>query len=111
MAFTAQSVADVARLPLNDDDKVRYTDAELLTYINSAYLMLRRLRPDLFVGSYTTLPASLALADNFPGSCDVYQPAIADYVTARAESKDDEHVVRERAQAFYQLFGATVKGA
>jgi hypothetical protein len=34
----------------------------------------------------------------------VYTDAIADYIVYRAESRDDESVVSQRAQAFYQSF-------
>jgi hypothetical protein len=108
MAFTFQQVADRARIPLNDSDKVRYPDSELLTHAVDAYLLLRRYRPDLFITSYTALPDfnTLTLTSPFPGADDHLLPAVADYVTARAEFKDDEHVLKERAQLFYQLFSA-----
>lgn len=111
MAFTFQQVADRARLPLNDADKIRYPDSELLGYGVDAYLMLRRYRPDIFLSSYTSLTdySTLALEDDFPGADDMYLPIIADYVSARAEFKDDEHVIAERAQAFYGLFQAGIR--
>ena len=34
MTITYQTVLDVARLPLNDSDKARYRDADLMTYAN-----------------------------------------------------------------------------
>lgn len=112
MAFTFQQLADRARIPLNDADKVRYPDSELLIYGTDAYLMLRRYRPDVFLETYTALPdySGLVLATSFPSVGDEYLPIIADYITARAEFKDDEHVVAERAQAFFQLFHAGVRG-
>lgn len=112
MSFTFQNVADRARLALNDADKDRYPDSELLTYGVDAYLMLRRLRPDMFFGDFSSLTAwgGLVIGSTFPGAGDEYLPAIADYVAARAEFKDDEHTVRERAQAFYSLFTSGVRG-
>lgn len=111
MSFTFQQVADRARLPLNDADKVRYPDSELLGYATDAYLMLKRYRPDLFIGAWTLASwDAFAIGDTFPAAPDEYLPAIADYVTARAEFKDDEHVVAQRAQAMYQLFGAGIRG-
>lgn len=106
MAFTVQQVCDLARRPLQDDAKVRYPDLELLDYANSAYLTLRRRRPDMFIGLWGTLPTTLGLASPFPGVGDEYMPALADYVTARAEFKDDENVVQQRAQAYFQMFAA-----
>lgn len=108
--FTFQQVLDRARVPLNDDDKDRYTDAELLNYAVDAFLLLRRYRPDLFIAAWTLPDWSAYTVDTpFPVAPDEYLPIIADYVTARAEFKDDEHVVAERAQAFYALFSAGIK--
>ena len=110
MAFTFQQLIDRARVPLNDADKDRYSDEELLDYAVDAFLMLRRYRPDLFLSNWT-LPdwSAFDLETSFPRAPDEYMPIIADYVTARAEFKDDEHVVAERAQAFYNLFAAGLR--
>lgn len=108
MAFTVQNLVDLARRPLNDVDKIRYPDSELLDYANSAYMALRRFRPDLFVGLWGSIPPSLVLGDTFPAVGDEYKHILADYVTARAEFKDDEHVLKERAQAFVQMFNTGI---
>lgn len=110
MSFTFQQVIDRARTPLNDADKVRYTDTELLGYAVDAYLLLRRYRPDLFLSSWT-LPdwSSFTVGTTFLAAPDEYMPVLADYVAARAEFKDDEHVVAERAQALYKLFMAGLR--
>lgn len=103
MAFTVQQVIDRARIPLNDAAKTRYADSEMAIYANDAYYLLRRYRSDLFLGQWTTLPASLALTDTFPSVNIMYLPSIADYVTARAEFKDDEAVIAQRAQAMLAM--------
>lgn len=105
MAWTYQDVVDLAREPLNDEDKVRYSDEDLLRFANQAVLQAAKRRPDLFIGRFGTIPDRAGLGD------DVLLPAayvqmLADYVTARAESVDDEHVNSGRAAAFWQLFGA-----
>lgn len=41
---------------------------------------------------------------------EIYESALTDYVVYRAESKDDEHVLSERAAAHYQAFVSKVKG-
>jgi hypothetical protein len=106
MAFTYQSVVDLARTPLNDDDKARYPDATLLLYANHGILQILKRRPDLFVGQFGSLPAGDAtLDDMFPLPAG-YVQTLADYVTARAEMADDEHVNSGRAAAFVQLFAA-----
>lgn len=112
MSFTFQTLIDRARVPLNDSAKTRYPDAELLNYAVDAFLLLRRYRPDLFLNAWT-LPdwSAYTVNSTFPVAPDEYLPIIADYVSARAEFKDDEHVVAERAQAFYGLFTAGMRGA
>ena len=106
MAFTYQSIVDLARMPLNDDDKVRYTDATLLIYANHGILQILKRRPDLFIGQFGNLPTGDAtLGDTFPLP-GWYVQTLADYVTARAEMADDEHVNSGRAAAFVQLFAA-----
>ncbi len=106
MAFTFQSVVDLARLPLNDADKARYTDADLLAYANHGLLALVKRRPDLFIGNYANLPnGQKALTDAFPLGAEYVQP-VADYCTARAESSDDEFVNSGRSALFMQLFGS-----
>jgi hypothetical protein len=110
VSFTFQVLIDRARVPLNDSAKTRYPDAELLKYAVDAYLLLRRYRSDLFLADYTLPDWSAFTVDTtFPKAPDEYLPIIADYVTARAEFKDDEHVVAERAQAFYGLFTSGVR--
>lgn len=106
MAFTYQSVVDLARFPLNDADKARYSDATLLSFANHGMLKILKRRPDLFVGQFASLPnGEKVLSDAFPLPAG-YVQTVADYVTARAEMTDDEHVNSGRAAAFAQLFGA-----
>ncbi|SHL42766.1 hypothetical protein SAMN05216428_102373 [Nitrosospira sp. Nsp11] len=106
MAFTYQSVVDLARIPLNDADGARYTDETLLAFVNHGLLVVVKRRPDLFVGNFSNLPTGeKTLTDAFPLPAEYIQ-LIADYVTFRAESADDEHVNSGRAAAFANLFGA-----
>lgn len=98
--MTAQEVIDLARIPLNDKDKDRYLDAELLRFLNAGLGMLKRSRADLFVGSLETGHTTLALTDALPTPQHVDQ-ALADYVTARAGTVDNED--SERVAAFFTL--------
>lgn len=113
MAFTFQQIVDRARAPLNDSDKDRYTDAALLVYAQDAYLLLRRYRPDLLLSNWSSPTdfSTLNLGSDFPYADDTFLPAVADYVTARAEMIDDEHVLKERAQLFYSLFTTGVRAS
>lgn len=107
MAFTMQEIVDKGRQPLNDDDKVRYSDPTLLSYANDALLVLRNKRPDLFIGIYDALPEKLAIGATFPIGAE-YVQVVADYVTARAESHNDESVVEERAAMFFKLASGNI---
>lgn len=108
MAFTYQDVVNLAREPLNDTDKARYSDSQLMMYTNSAILFLSQRRPDLFIGQFDSLPSGQSsLSDNFPLEA-AYTVTLADYVTARAEMVDDEHANTGRAAAFMQLLGTEV---
>lgn len=106
MSFTYQSVCDLARIPLNDSDKARVSDATLLTFANHGILALAKRRPDLFIGNFSSLPTGeSALTDAFPLSAG-YVQTLADYCTFRAETIDDEKMNSGRSLAFAQLFGA-----
>jgi hypothetical protein len=100
---TMQNVVDIARIPLNDVDKVRYTDPELLGHANGALRLLRLKRPDIFFGQYSTAYADKALGATFPID-DMYIQAVADYATARCHAKEDEATMLEKASSFFALF-------
>lgn len=106
---TLQTVVDLAREPLNDADKDRYTDAQLLVHAIHGLLTAYRNRYDLFMGGGTIPTLAMTLASTFPLP-DEYLQVIADYVTARAESRDDEHVNSGRMAGFATVFSATVPG-
>lgn len=87
-----------ARLPLNDSAKTRYPDADLLLYVQEGVRLIRRLRPDTFVSSLTTDPgAGLTTASTLPIAFEHYQ-SLADYVSARAQDRDDELTGEKAAQ-------------
>jgi len=108
--YTMQQVIDRARIPLNDADKHRYPDADLLVYGNEALSILRRQRADLFLGNLAGGFAALDLSDLLPFD-DAYVPAVADYMTARAETRDSEEELLNRATVFFGLFSRTTRGA
>ena len=106
---TIQGILDHARQPLNDVDKVRYPDLDLLKYANTGLRMLRLKRPDLFFGQYATPFVDLAVTDLLPID-DEYGPALSDFVTAHAETVDDEHVDSGRAAMFFQMAAGAING-
>lgn len=106
MAFTYQSVIDLARIPLNDSDKARYSDEQLLLFANHGILTLTKRRPDLFIGQFSSLPTGEAIITDSIPTGNEYAQLLADYVVARAEMTDDEHVNSSRAIAFVNMFGS-----
>lgn len=105
---TYQDIVDLARIPLNDADKDRYSDATLMSYANVAILSLYQNRPDIFIGQYGSIPTGeAALADTFPIPA-AYWVTLADYVTARALMIDDEHAATGKAAEFMRLLGTEI---
>lgn len=92
MAVTFQQVCDAARLDLNDADKTRYADADLLKFANDGIRIMFQMRPDLFIGNMAyDFGTDLAIGITVPMS-PVYKPMLQDYVVFRASKRDDEHV-------------------
>jgi hypothetical protein len=102
-------VITLARDPLNDATGDRYTDAQLLQFCRQGLNEARRLRPDLFVGKFSVNLAALVAADALPIP-DEFAQAIADFITGRAELRDDEHVNSGRAVALAKLFSQALTG-
>lgn len=55
---------------------------------------------------FVRIPATYALGDTINDLPATFEPALADFVIYRAESKDDEHVISQRAAAHYAAFKA-----
>lgn len=104
-----QQVIDIGRIPINDESKSRMTDATGLVFAKQGLHMLMSKRADLFFGKYLALPdiSALTLASSFPVD-DIIAPAIADYITARAETVNDESIIEQRATVFFGLFKGQV---
>jgi hypothetical protein len=105
---TALSILNLARDPLNDDEKVRWTDAALLPHLNQGLEQIRRARPDLFLGSAVPFGTdfALTLGDVVPMEASYHQN-LADYIAARAFAKDDEEAIA-KATAFFTLGGTAL---
>ena len=100
---TMQSIVDLARKPLNDTAKTRYSDADLLGYANAGIALAYQIRPDLKFGSYASAFAALALGGSFPLPFQ-HEQTIADYATFRAQTRDGEVENPEAGGAFMALF-------
>lgn len=102
---TMQSVIDMARLDLNDDDKVRHTDAALLVFANNYLQEAAKSRPDWFFPNDPPA-SSLALGATFPISDKFIRPC-ADYIIARANMRGTEESRMDVAAAYMQLSAAS----
>lgn len=102
---TMQSVLDLALIDLNDTDKARNTDVNMLKFANDGIAKAVVMRPDLNYGSYTTAWADLTTASAFPLPLE-YRPAIANYIVMRAEVADDAFANEQRAIQGLKMFMA-----
>lgn len=102
---TFQEVIDSARVVLQDADKIRYTDAQLLEYANDGVQEGFRIRPDFRLGSYTVAPTTYVVGNTVPFP-HFYQMLLKHYVVYRAEFRDDEYSQDGRAAAALGIFKA-----
>lgn len=107
---TFQELISSARVVLNDEDSVRYTDAQLEEYANDAIREMKILRPDWFLGQYTATPTTYTSASTVPVP-DSYIVFIKDYLVFRANLRDEEATSESRASAFLSRFRSGVKTA
>ena len=98
-----QSVVDLARLDLNDADKVRNLDADMLSFANDGLARAYAIRPDMRFGNFASTFSDLALTDNFPLGLE-YRKAIADFVVACCETHDDPFALEARAAQAMKIF-------
>ena len=94
-----------ARMPLNDTAGVRYPDADLLVYVAEAVRLVRRMRPDTYIDSLLTDPAADLVLTPTPSELPVgyeHYQAVVDYVSARAQDRDDD-LTGEKAAAWLTL--------
>lgn len=83
-------ILDRVRETLNDEDEVRWPNEKLLYHANNGLSALFTMRPDLFVGQYTTfLPGTLTLASSFPLEAQ-YEPVLEEFILSMAHRKDSE---------------------
>lgn len=109
---TIGALINEARVILQDEADLpyRYSDAELLTNYNLAMKSAKRLRPDLWLGSYGTPYAdATSTVATFPLPPE-YEGTITNYVVARSEFRDDEFAIDNRAATFMAVFEQQLVG-
>lgn len=107
---TVQELIDSARVVLNDEDAVRYTNPQMVEYANDALRELKILRPDWFLGQYTAAPVTYGQNDTMPIP-DQYTVYVKDYLVFKANMRDEEQTSEARAAAFLSRFRSGVKSA
>lgn len=107
---TFQNLLDQARLTLQDADKTRYPDTDLMVYANEAMRVFRKVRSDLYFLSLTTPITDYLVGDNFPFAAE-YEYPVKRYVIAAAQFRDDEYSVNGKADSFYKKFEEDLKKA
>lgn len=104
MARTVGDVLTSARDTTQDVAARRAPDAELRRYVVDGLNAIKNERPDLFLGSWGEIEA-VASADALTLPAQFFRPLV-DYVIARAESKEAEHVVSARVDLMLKLTGS-----
>lgn len=97
MARTVDDVLTSADGTLSDSDRIRYPESERIGFVVDALHFIRNVRPDLFIGRFTTPIGTLTKTSDIPLDEQYFRPVV-DYVIARCETKDEEHVVTARAE-------------
>jgi hypothetical protein len=105
---TFQNVIDSARVDLQDADKIRYSDAELLEYANDGAQEGFRYRPDFLLGQFAAAATTYVAGSTVPFPAR-YQMLLKHYVVARAELRDDEYSQDGRAAALLGRFEKELK--
>ncbi len=110
---TCQDVITSARITLNDSvpltGQPRYSSTYLLQLLNDGLIELYGLRPDLRFGKYKDDVTSLTISAQFPHD-GRERMAVEQYIVARAEFTEDQHVNSNRAQAALAMSKALAMG-
>ena len=102
MPRTVGDVLTSADGTLNDVGRVRYTEPERIGFVMDGLQFMRNERPDLFVGAFSTPIGTLIAESPLPIDDQFFRPLV-DYVIARCETKDAEHVVSGRVELMAKL--------
>jgi len=103
-----------ARVILNDTAGDRYTDADLISDLNSAISMTKMLRPDVFqlgevLPEFTVADLGQVPATAFPLPSIFYQSFVY-YLAGNAELRDDEFAVDNRAMTLLSAYRRNLTG-
>lgn len=105
---TAGEVITAALVTLNDAAGTRYKQAASLSFIADALNYMRNDRPDLFLGLFSTGIGTITTASVLPVDDQFFRPVV-DYVIARHETSDAEHVESARVALMAGLTAGFLK--
>src|SRR5438128_2554409 len=104
MAKLVSDVLTSVRDTKQDVAARRAPDAELRRYVVDGLNAIKNERPDLFLGNWVAIE-SVGNGDALPITAQFLRPLV-DYVIARAESKEAEHVTSARVDLMLKLAGS-----
>ena len=104
-----------ARVILNDAAGGRYTDAHLISDLNSAISMTKMIRPDAFIlgealPEFTVADLNQNPATDFPLP-EIFYQSFVYYLAGNAELRDDEFAVDNRAMTLLAAYRRNLTGA
>ena len=108
MAYTVAAVITRAQVAIGDASSKRATTATLEGYVRDAVYLVKKVRPDLFLGKFATDYTTLASADAFPLDAIAFMP-MAMFVGAMVESQDEESADRARGQMLSAIGAGALK--
>lgn len=119
MSYMVSDLLNRVRQVLQDQDQnnYRYPTSDLIGYLNDAVTEAKRIRPDLFIGTYNKTRAFVSdvpttdystVVFPLPDSC--FTPAVG-YVVGFTEIRDDEFSDDGRAMTFLASFTQKLMGA
>ena len=103
-----------ARVILNDSGGERYTDADLISDLNSAVAQTKSIRPDAFIlgealPEFTTADLGLGTPTDFPLP-EIFYQSFVYYLAGNAELRDDEFAVDNRAMTLLSVYRRNLTG-
>ena len=103
---TVEKLISESRVLLQDTAAPhRYSEQDLIQALNIAVLEARRLRPELFLNVFTSLPFYTAGADAFAID-PMYRPSFVYYMVGRMQLRDNEETQDARATVLMNKFVA-----
>jgi hypothetical protein len=116
-------VLEVRQIVNDQQVPYRYSSAWIIQLINTCLREIYRLRPDAYIGNFTSGVLSANLANTyattdlgltpataFPLDDRLFFGPIVFYVTARLEISDDEFADNNRAMTLYSTFRSQITG-